>query len=290
MKGISHGTDLLLGLSLFAALGFAIFCGGTYLYAHGLEIELPSMQLRVKIHWKTPLTIEKYTGPQNVQELMKALDGDYNKGHAKTEVSVSRKGTGIKAESYNSSLTMCEIDARYPRAEWLQLLLDKGLIIENIHGYVSNLSKRHILALLEDNPDLWQSRVLGIPPTDDWETYKTAYINKLINDHIKFRETTERIERSRNKVERAKAQLQHSKAHVERAKAQIEHSKAHVQDAKVQIERSTKEIERVKAQIERSTEQIERAKTLLEHTWQGYETIEYILESPPKPSPPQESN
>ena len=62
------------------------------------------MQLRVKIDWKTPLIIEKYTGPQNAQELMKVLDGDYNKGHAKTEVSVSRKGTGIETESYSSCL------------------------------------------------------------------------------------------------------------------------------------------------------------------------------------------
>ena len=62
------------------------------------------MQLRVKIDWKTPLIIEKYTGPQNAQELMKVLDGDYNKGHAKTEVSVSRKVTGIETESYSSCL------------------------------------------------------------------------------------------------------------------------------------------------------------------------------------------
>ena len=35
---------------------------------------------------------------------MKALDADYNKGHAKTEVNLSRKVTGIETESYSSCL------------------------------------------------------------------------------------------------------------------------------------------------------------------------------------------
>ena len=135
-----------------------------------LEIISPSMRSNDK----------KYTGSQNVQELMKALDADYNKGHAKTEVSLSRKDNGIETESYSSNLTISEIDARYPRAEWLQLLLERGIIIGNFYEYASTLLHRHALALLEDNPNLWQSGVLDIPPTDDWETYKAAYIDKLV--------------------------------------------------------------------------------------------------------------
>ena len=127
MKRFFHGADALLRLAFLAALGFAIFSGGAYLYAHGvkiiispLEIISPSMRFHIKIDWKTPLVIEKYTGPQNAQELMKALDADYNKGHAKTEVNLSRKDNGIETENYSSNLTISEIDARYPRAEWLQ--------------------------------------------------------------------------------------------------------------------------------------------------------------------------
>ena len=122
MKRTFRGADALLRLAFLAALGFAIVSGGAYLYAQGvkiiispLEIISPSLRFHVKIDWKTPLVIEKYTGPQNAQELMKTLDADYNKGHAKTEVSVSRKGNGIETESYSSNLTISEIDARYPR-------------------------------------------------------------------------------------------------------------------------------------------------------------------------------
>ncbi|MDE0683782.1 MAG: hypothetical protein OXI63_12770 [Candidatus Poribacteria bacterium] len=188
MKRTFHGADTLLKLAFLAVLGFAIFSGGAYLYAHGvkiiispLEIISPNMRFHVKIDWKTPLVIEKYTGSQNAQELMKTLDADYNKGHGKTEVRLSRKDNGIETESYSSNLTISEIDARYPRSEWLQLLLDRGIIIEYLYEYASNLSHRHALAFLEDNPNLWESGVIDIPPTDDWETYKAAYIDMLVD-------------------------------------------------------------------------------------------------------------
>ena len=171
MKSTFHGTDALEIISPSMQL-----CIRTEFN------EKPSTQfcVRTEFNEKAPSSEEKYTGSQNAQELMKALDADYNKGHAKTEVSLSRKGTGIETESYSSDLTISEIDARYPRAEWLQLLLERGIIIGNFYEYASNLSHRHALALLEDNPSLWQSGVFDIPPTDDWETYKAAYIDKLV--------------------------------------------------------------------------------------------------------------
>ena len=87
---------------------------------------------RIEFNWKAPASDKKYTGPQNVQELMKALDEGYNKGCPKVKVS-ARKGSGIETESYRSNFTTSEIDARYPRAEWLQRLMDRGIIIENFH-------------------------------------------------------------------------------------------------------------------------------------------------------------
>ena len=84
-----------------------------------LKLHSPSMRfcIRTELNFneKAPSSDKKYTGPQNAQELMKALDADYNKGHAKTEVSVSCEGDGIETESYSSNLTISEIDARYPR-------------------------------------------------------------------------------------------------------------------------------------------------------------------------------
>ena len=187
-----------------------------------LEIISPSMRSSDK----------KYTGSQNVQELMKALDADYNRGYAKTEVSLSRKGKGIETESYTSNLTISEIDARYPRAEWLQMLLDRGIIIGDLYEYASNLSHRHALAFLEDNPNLWESGVLDIPPMDDWETYKAAYIDNLVE-----------IERTKVEIEVA---IEHSKEQVERTKGQIEHSKKGLEHARKQIEGAQAALEHLK--------------------------------------------
>ncbi len=194
-----------------------------------LEIISPSMRSSDK----------KYTGSQNSQELMKALDADYNKGHAKTAVSLSRKGNGIETESYSSNLTISEIDARYPRAEWLQLLLERGIIIGSFYEYASTLLQRHALALLEDNPNLWQSGVLDIPPTDDWETYKAAYIDKL----VEIEGTKAEIEGTKVEIE---STIERSKEQVERAKVQIEHSKKNLEHARKQITRVQAALERVK--------------------------------------------
>ena len=306
MKSIFHGREALVRLPLFATLGLAIFWGVfSYLSAHGHEIGSSNIQLgeHIELDSKAPFVYKKYTGPQNAQELMKALDGDYNKSLAKTRVSISGKFTakttsagkitGAKTTTYSSDLTISEIDARYPRAEWLQLLLDKGITIDDSFKYASLLSKRYTLALLEDNPDLQQSGLLNIPPTDDWETYKAAYIDKLVNDHTKIQASAEQIERGKKVVERAKARIEHSKEH---AKLAIKRSKEAIERAKTQLERGAEQLERAKAQLERSTEQLERAKKELNsqqlvHVKKQIESVQEILEppKPPKePAPPQE--
>ena len=295
MKRTFHGADLLLRLAFLAALGFAIFSGGAYLYARGVKIIIspfeiisPSIHFRVKIDWKTPLIIEKYTGPQiiekytgsqNAQELMKALDADYNKGHGKTEVSLSRKDNGIETESYNSNFTISEIDARYPRAEWFQLLLDRGIIIGTLYEYASTLSQRHALALLEDNPNLWQSGVLDIPPTDDWETYKAAYIDMLVE-----------IERTKAEIERRKPEIERTKAEIERRKPEIERTmeriKEQVERAKVQIEQSQKDVGR--AQKKLNSQQFEHVRKQLEHARKQIVRAQEALEHLKEPTPAQE--
>lgn len=311
MKSIFHGRKTLARLSLFATLGFAIFWGvSIYLSAHGHEIGASNMQLReyIELDSKAPFAYKKYTGPQNAQELMKALDADYDKSLAKTSVSVSGKFTGAKTVTYSSDLTIGEIDARYPRTEWLQLLLDKGITIDDSFEYASLLSKRYTLALLEDNPDLRQSGFLGIPAMDDWETYKVAYIDKLVKDHTKIQEAAEQIERGKKTVARAKAQIEQSKENIKLA---IERSKEAVERANAQLERGTEHLERAKLQIEqrkahaklaieRSKEAIEHAKTQLErakkelnsqqlvHIKKQIEDIQRTLVPPKKPAPPQE--
>ena len=191
MKSTFQGINLLLILPLFTILGPAIFLGGcTYSYTFSHESGSSDMRLReeIKFSWQTaPSGSKKYIGPQKAQEIMDALDSDYNSGLLKAEVSVFREVGEKKITTHSSNLTMREIDARYPRAEWLQLLLDRGITIENFHNYSVHLLKRHTLAFLEDNPDLRQLEIFGIPPADDWETYKAAYIDKLVKHHRESR-------------------------------------------------------------------------------------------------------
>ena len=314
MKSIFHGGKTLAKLTLFATLGLTTFWGVlTYLSAHGHEIGSSHTSLRehIELDSKAPFVYKKYTGPQNVQELMKALDVDYNKSLAKTRVSVSGKFTakttktgkvtGSKTTTYSSNLTLSEIDARYPRAEWLQLLLDTGITIEDSLEYASLLSKRYTLALLEDNPDLQQSGFLGIPPTDDWETYKVAYIDNLVNDHTKIQKTVEQVEHGRKAIERVKAQIEQRKEHtklaierskeaVERANVQLERRTERLEYAKTQseqsqknakpvIERSKEAVEHAKAQIQHSKKQIERAMTQLERSIARLERAQKALSS-----------
>ena len=299
MKSIFHGRETLVRFPLFAALGLAIFWGvSTYLSAYGHEIGSSHTSLRehIELDPKAPFVYKKYTGPQNAQELMKTLDTDYNQSLSKTSVSVSGKFTakttstgkvtGPKTTTYSSDLTLSEIDARYPRAEWLQLLLDKGIAIDDSFKYASLLSKRYTLALLADNPELWQSGFLGIPPTDDWETYKTAYIDKLVNDYTKIQASAEQIERGKQTVERAKVRIEQSKEH---AKLTIERGKEAIERAEVQLERGTARLERAKVQIqqneehaklaiERSKEAVERAKTQIQHSKEQIELAMARLE------------
>ena len=184
-----QNVNILLIFSLFTILGITIFLGGcTYSYSFSSEDGASDIRLReeIKFNWRTaPHGSKKYIGPQNAQEIMDALDSDYNTGLLKAEVSVFRKVGEKKITTHSSNLTMREIDARYPRAEWLQLLLDRGITIENFHNYSVHLLKRHTLAFLEDNPDIRHLEILDIPPMDDWKSYKSAYINKLVKDHAK---------------------------------------------------------------------------------------------------------
>ena len=260
------------------------------------------MKLREEIafKWMTPDGLKRYTGPQNAEEIMKAFDASYNRGRSKIEVSVTRKVAGIKITDYSSKLTMNEIDARYPRAEWLQMLLDRGITIESFNGYAHYMLKRHTLALLEDNPKLRESGILDIPPMDDWKTYKEAYINQLVKDHTKIQKTAEQIERAKAQLEHSKEQvemaIERSKKEVELTKERLEHSKELIE--RVQKEANSQQFEHARKQLEHAMKQIEVEKELnsqqfeharkqLEHAMKQIEHIQGTLEHPKEPIPPQ---
>ncbi|MDE0555489.1 MAG: hypothetical protein OXI24_14800 [Candidatus Poribacteria bacterium] len=208
MKNTFRSVDVLSRLSLFTVLGLAIFLSNCADYSHTqkyifkseIESEISNIQFHelTEFNWSTPPNEKKYTGIQNAHELMQAFNADYNYAHLKTEVSIHLKTAGIKTANYDSTFTEREIDARYPREEWLQHLLDGGVTIETFGDYSHYLSKRHTLALLEDNPNLRQLGILDIPPIEDWGTYEAAYMDKLVNHRIEIQGTREQSHRSEN--------------------------------------------------------------------------------------------
>ena len=180
--------NIVIILTLLAVLGIITF----------IESQADDYTFSETMEFKpiTPALPEVYTGPQTVPALMTAYDAEYDRRHPRTTVSIS----GGKS----SQLTVAEIDTRYPRAAWLQMLLKKGITIKNFHEYASALSKRHTLVFLEDNPDLRKSGFLGMPLTDDWETYKAAYIDKLVSINTQIQNSVAAIEAAKVRVEESK--------------------------------------------------------------------------------------
>ena len=193
-----------------------------------------------------PLTIpEGYDGPQTVKGLMNAFDAAYNQKYSKAKVIAICDGGVV----YSSELAIKgEIDARYSRVEWLHMLLQRGITIEDFNDYRIYLSKRHTLAFLEDNSDLRKIGFLGMPLTDDQAAYKVAYIDKLV---------AKRVERLKKKVEDTKKRIERAKETVERSKEQS----------------NLQQLEYVK-QLEDARKRLKR--------------IQEALESPEKPIPPQQ--
>ena len=191
-------------LTLLITLGFATLFG---FQANSQTVNsfIESIEARGPAPDTTP---EKYTGPRTVKGLMNAFDTAYNQRYSKARV-IALCEDGVV---YSSELAISgEIDARHSRVEWLQMLLQRGITIENFNDYRIYLSKRHTLAFLEDNPDLQEIGFLGMPLTDDQAAYKVAYIDKLVAKRIerlkkKVEDTKKRIERVKKKVERAKKQ------------------------------------------------------------------------------------
>ena len=119
--------------------------------------------------------------PQTVKALRDAYDKKYNERYAITSGSFSwNRDDGSTVFAYKVPLAMSEVDKKYPRDEWLQMLLEEGISIDNFEEYWAYLSKRDTLVALEKQPDAWTSGFFGIPPTEDWETYKAAYLKQMI--------------------------------------------------------------------------------------------------------------
>lgn len=187
---------------------------------------------------------------------MRLNDGASIKLSGEGKINLSHIIDNVDEKRHVGQFTNEEIDARYPREAWLQMLLDKGITIGHFGEYASYLSKRHTLAFLKDNPNLRNAGILDILPTDNWETYKASYIDKLANDHAKLLKAAEQ-------AEQAKERAEHAKVLAEQAKERAEHAKTLAEQAKEQIERAKnkfnlQQLENIKKQVEHLRKTLER--------------------------------
>ncbi|MDE0017773.1 MAG: hypothetical protein OXU51_16440 [Candidatus Poribacteria bacterium] len=86
-------------------------------------------------------------------------------------------------ESFGHMVKPAAVDGKYPQAEWVEMILDRGGTIKTFRDYSRLLAQRSLLAFYEQRPDIWQEgrAVPGaIPPIDDWETFKGAFLDRAI--------------------------------------------------------------------------------------------------------------
>ncbi len=109
-----------------------------------------------------PVTTRKgslhHKGPQTPEAIMETYDAWHNR-------------------FYPSDST---VEAKYPRAEWIQELLDMGVTITTEAHYPRMMDIRYHLVRVEDNPEEWASGRRGVPPQDNFEDYKRAYIERKV--------------------------------------------------------------------------------------------------------------
>ena len=146
--------------------------------------------------------IEKYTAPQTVEALMEAFDDRYS-----SKASNARWTMAIDisyGQKHQIDFTLVDMDARYPREEWLQMLINKGITIDNFEAYDQYLNIRAALIVEEfQTSDNWEtiklpnefSEIIKLKDShtsDNSETVKARYIDTLIQRYQRsHRLTTE---------------------------------------------------------------------------------------------------
>ena len=227
LKNIVQIVAILIVLSIFPFSGLQaepIVLGKAITWVHaGDKWELSQMALvRAEFDEEISYGSKEYIGPQTAQALMSTFDKPYDRKHARTVVTVFSKASiaeikrnqmmGIHAwsellskEGIPISFKDREIDARYPRTRWLQLLLERGVTIESLIDYFLCMAHRHQLAFLEDSPHLWKPETEGTSAIDAWQTYKADYIKRFVRYYTRNWKTAaeaaeKRLEASKSRI------------------------------------------------------------------------------------------
>ena len=106
----------------------------------------------------------KHFGPQTVDALMESFHKEYN----------------LVTTAFHGEAYLKELDAKYPPDEWIQMLLDKEVVIADSDFYTRFLSIRESVLNLENKPEKWTSGKHGISPTNDFHTYRNAFVSRKI--------------------------------------------------------------------------------------------------------------
>ncbi len=107
----------------------------------------------------------RHEGPQTTEALMASFDDNYVRITPQT----------------------ADWDAHYPREEWIQMLLDKGVYFENRSDYDLYLDMRDHIIMAESHPELWDSGLSGVARVDNFEDYKDAYIDRRVFQQETFK-------------------------------------------------------------------------------------------------------
>ncbi len=226
-KKIVQMLTLLIVLSissLFGSQAELIVLGEAITWVHARDKWDPSQMALVRAEFDEEISYgsKEYAGPQTVQALINTFDEAYNRKHSRTVVTVFSKSSiaeikrdemmGIHAlsellskEGVPITFKDREIDARYPRTAWLQLLLERGVTIESLIDYFFCMAHRHQLAFLEDSPYLWKTETHGTSAIDAWETYKADYIKRFVRFYTRNWKTP--AEATGKRLEAAKSSI-----------------------------------------------------------------------------------
>ena len=111
------------------------------------------------------ISYRRHEGLQTTEALMESFDANYVRITPETS----------------------EWDAHYPRDEWVQMLLDKGVHFEDRGDYDQYLDMRGYIIEAEAHPEWWNSGRRGVERVDNFEEYKDAYIRRRVFQQETFK-------------------------------------------------------------------------------------------------------
>ena len=113
-----------------------------------------------------------YDGPQTVDALIAEFDSRYTGG-----------GWG--------EASLVAHDESYPRAAFLQRILDKGAVVKDTADYGFYMDLRGHLLQIKEQPDEWHSGKYGIPITTNFAEYEEGFLSRKVWENSILQQVSE---------------------------------------------------------------------------------------------------